>query len=148
MELTMKCYANCSYCYANRKLNDKSMLTLSEIKDVIRQAKKNGVYQIDINGGDVVLHPHIKEILQELVSCGYTPLVSTKTTLSKEMIDYDIRMLKTHFELGTVNVFTNNSTDVKRDQELVDWFMQKYADLLEDPSVEVLYEKTDFGVGD
>ena len=66
---------------------------------------------------------------------------------TKEMIDYDIRMLKTHFELGTVNVFTNNSTDVKRDQELVDWFMQKYADLLEDPSVEVLYEKTDFGVG-
>ena len=40
---------------------------------------------------------------------------------TKEMIDYDIRMLKTHFELGTVNVFTNNSTDVKRDQELVDW---------------------------
>ena len=50
--------------------------------------------------------------------------------------------------MGIPNVFTNNSTDVKRDQELVDWFMQKYADLLEDPSVEVLYEKTDFGVGD
>ena len=67
---------------------------------------------------------------------------------TKEMIDYDILMLKTHFELGTVNVFTNNSTDVKRDPELVDWFMNKYAYLLEDPSVEVLYEKTDFGVGD
>lgn len=67
---------------------------------------------------------------------------------TKEMIDYDIQMLKMHFELGTVNVFTNNSTDVKRDPELVDRFMNKYAYLLEDPSVEVLYEKTDFGVGD
>ena len=67
---------------------------------------------------------------------------------TKEMIDYDIRMLKEHFELGTVNVFTDNSTDVKRDQELVDWFMEKYAWLLDDPTVEVLYEKTDFGVGD
>lgn len=67
---------------------------------------------------------------------------------TKEMIDYDIKMLKEHFELGTVNVFTNNSTDVKRDQELVDWFMEKYQWLLEDPTVEVLYEKTDFGVGD
>ena len=100
MELTMKCYANCSYCYANRKLNDKSMLTLSEIKDVIRQAKKNGVYQIDINGGDVVLHPHIKEILQELVSCGYTPLVSTKTTLSKEMIDYVISLKDVRLQIS------------------------------------------------
>ena len=58
------------------------------------------------------------------------------------------QMLKEHFSLGTVNVFTNNTTDVKRDEELVEWFMDKYADLLSDPSVEVLYEKTDFGVGD
>lgn len=67
---------------------------------------------------------------------------------TKEMIDYDIRMLKKYFPLGTVNVFTNNSTEVRRDPELVHWFMETYAWLLDDPSVEVLYEKTDFGVGD
>lgn len=100
MELTMKCYANCLYCYANRNLHDKTMLSLSEIKGVIRQAKSNGVYQIDINGGDVVLHPHIKEILQELVSCGYRPLVSTKTTLSKEMIDYIISLKNVRLQIS------------------------------------------------
>ena len=67
---------------------------------------------------------------------------------TKEMIDYDIRMLKEHFRLGTVNVFTNNTTDVVRDEELVRWFLEKYAYLEEDPTVEVLYENTDFGVGD
>ena len=67
---------------------------------------------------------------------------------TKEMIDEDIRLLKKYFPLGTINVFTDNSTDVKRDQELVDWFMEKYAWLLDDPAVEVLYERTDFGVGD
>lgn len=67
---------------------------------------------------------------------------------TKEMIANDIRLLKEHFKLGTVNVFTDNSTDVKRDPALVDWFMKTYAYLLDDPSVEVLYEKTDFGVGD
>lgn len=67
---------------------------------------------------------------------------------TKEMIASDIRTLKQYFKLGTVNVFTNNTTDVKRDDELVEWFMKEYAWLLEDPSVEVLYENTDFGVGD
>lgn len=67
---------------------------------------------------------------------------------TREMIDYDMAMLKKYFKLGTVNVFTNNSTDVQRDEELVAWFMEKYSALLDDPSVEVLYEKTDFGVGD
>lgn len=67
---------------------------------------------------------------------------------TKEMIDRDIKILKKYFKLGTVNVFTNNSTPIKRDEELVNWFMQKYAYLEDDPSVEVLYKNTDFGVGD
>ena len=67
---------------------------------------------------------------------------------TKEMIDYDIRMVKKHFKLGTINVFTNNTTPVKQDPELVKWFIEEYSWLKEDPSVEVLYENTDFGVGD
>ncbi len=67
---------------------------------------------------------------------------------TREMIDYDIRMLKQHFRLGTVNVFTNNTTPVKQDPGLVQWFIQEYAWLKSDPGVEVLYENTDFGVGD
>ncbi|QKO30992.1 radical SAM protein [Caproicibacterium lactatifermentans] len=67
---------------------------------------------------------------------------------TREMIDYDIKMLKKYFQLGTINVYTNNSTDVKRDEQLVSWFRKKYSCLDEDPSVEVLYENTDFGVGD
>lgn len=67
---------------------------------------------------------------------------------TKDMIASDIEMLKKHFRLGTINIFTDNTTDVKRDPELVDWFMNTYSDLLTDPRFEVLYEKTDFGVGD
>lgn len=67
---------------------------------------------------------------------------------TREMIDHDIHMVKQHFKLGTINVFTNNSTPVKQDPELVSWFLKEYAWLKDDPSVEVLYENTDFGVGD
>ena len=67
---------------------------------------------------------------------------------TKEMIDYDIRMVKKHFRLGTVSVFTNNTTKIRQDPELVKWFVREYAWLREYPSIEVLYENTDFGVGD
>lgn len=67
---------------------------------------------------------------------------------SKEIIDKDIQLLKEHFFHGTINVFTNNSTSIKRDEKLVEWFVEKYEDLWNDPKVDVLYEKTDFGVGD
>lgn len=106
MELTMKCYANCVYCYANRKLKSKEMLTLSEIQDVIRQAKENGVYTIDVNGGDVLLHPNIKEILKCLVDNGYRPLVSTKMILKKDFIDYlkSLKSVRLQISLDSVDV--------------------------------------------
>ncbi len=66
---------------------------------------------------------------------------------TKKMIAYDIDCLKKYFELGTVNVYNNNTTSVKRDEDLVKWFMKEYSWLLQDPTVEVLYEITDFGVG-
>ena len=67
---------------------------------------------------------------------------------TKEMIRNDIALLKRYFKLGTINVFTNNTTDVKRDEDLVKWFLEEFRYLEEDPSIEVLYENTDFGVGD
>ena len=67
---------------------------------------------------------------------------------TKEMIDRDMDILKRYFKLGTVNVYTNNTTPVKRDEALVQWFLEKYAWLKDDPAVEVLVENTDFGVGD
>lgn len=66
---------------------------------------------------------------------------------TKEMIAHDIEILKKYFPLGTVNVYNNNNTPIKRDETLVKWFMQEYQWLLDDPTVEVLYEITDFGVG-
>jgi hypothetical protein len=67
---------------------------------------------------------------------------------TKDMIDKDIGILKKYFRLGTINVFNNNSTAIQQDPKLVEWFMKKYAYLNEDPSIEVLYHNTDFGVGD
>ena len=65
---------------------------------------------------------------------------------TREMIDRDMEIIK-NFSHATVNIFMNNSTDIKRDEELVKWFVEKYRYLKEDPHVDILFEITDFGVG-
>lgn len=67
---------------------------------------------------------------------------------TREMIKRDIEIVENYFERGTVNVFVNNTTDVKRDDELVKWYCDTYRYLDENPNIEVLYNNTDFGVGD
>ena len=45
-------------------------------------------------------------------------------------------------------MFVNNTTPVKRDEELVKWYCETFKYLDDNPNIEVLYNNTDFGVGD
>ena len=60
---------------------------------------------------------------------------------TKEMIDRDMEIIK-NFSHATVNIFMNNSTDIKRDDELVNWFVEKYRYLEDDPNIDILFENT------
>ncbi len=67
---------------------------------------------------------------------------------SKVRILNDIALAKEHFEYFSVNVFCNNSTDVKLDTELAEWFRELVVPALADDNrIEVLMENTDLGVG-
>jgi hypothetical protein len=67
---------------------------------------------------------------------------------SKERIMSDIATAKEHFEYFSVNLFCNNTTPVKRDEELAAWFVKElYPTLKTDRQIEVLVENSDLGVG-
>ena len=67
---------------------------------------------------------------------------------SREHILTDIALARQHFEYFSVNVFCNNSTSVRQDEALAQWFTNEvYPQIKEDPKIEVLMENTDLGVG-
>ena len=67
---------------------------------------------------------------------------------SKEHIIKDIEIARKHFEYFSVNVFCNNSTSVKQDGELAQWFAREvYPHIKDVEGIEVLMENTDLGVG-
>lgn len=68
---------------------------------------------------------------------------------TKEMIDYDIECLMKYFNYGCVNVYVNNTTPIRADNTLADWFREKYEAVLEKcPNIEVLWNNIDLGVGE
>ena len=67
---------------------------------------------------------------------------------SRERIIEDIATAKKYFEYFSVNLFCNNTTAVKRDEELAAWFVKElYPILRDDEQIEVLVENGDLGVG-
>ena len=67
---------------------------------------------------------------------------------TKERIVSDIATAKRYFEYFSVNLFCNNTTAVKRDEELAAWFVKElYPILRDDEQIEGLVENSDLGVG-
>ena len=86
LELTMKCYTDCLYCYANRTMKLNKMMTLEQIKYIIDQAVHMNILKFDINGGEVLLHPQYKEIISYLLDNGFKPIISTKVPISRNKV--------------------------------------------------------------
>ena len=110
IELTMKCYVDCCYCYANRHLRNPNVLTLHEMLNFIEEAKRLGILQIDITGGEVLLHPHIREILKKLTELDFHPLISTKMPIEKDLMYYikSLGISILQISLDSANIVTLN----------------------------------------
>lgn len=66
---------------------------------------------------------------------------------TRDMIRQDIDILLNNFSHGTVNLFIDNTTHIKADKELQDWFKQEFAWLAAERQIDILFANTDFGVG-
>ncbi len=66
---------------------------------------------------------------------------------TKEMIRTDMDIIQRLFKHATVNIFIENTTPVKADMALIEWFEDEFAFLEDNPKIEVLWHNTDLGVG-
>lgn len=64
------------------------------------------------------------------------------------MIDRDMEILQKYFKRGCINIFVNNTTPVKRDENIVEYFRSNYGYLEDNDNIEILWNNTDFGVGE
>ena len=77
-----------------------------------------------------------------LLCCTDTPGDTRERLLS------DIELAERHFEYYSVNVFCPNNTPIRRNDDMLRWFMAEVCPTLQKSSkAEVLIENTDLGVG-
>lgn len=136
-------YFEAHWCYRKR---------LQEIKDFfdVEVIFKTGIETFDDSFRNDILNKNIKYKTIEEVKEYYDSicLMVGIQGQTKEMIDRDMEIVINEFPKATVNIWTENSTKFKRDEELIKWFQEKYRFLEKNEDIEVLFENTDFGVGD
>lgn len=138
-----KLFLESHWCYKNRLDEMRRFFNVPIIF-------KTGVESFDYNFRNNFLKKNAKfKTVDELKTYFDSPcmMVGIKGQ-TKEMIDKDMDIVLNNFEHATINVFINNTSSIKRDEELVTWFKEKYKFLDENEKIEVLYNNTDFGVGE
>ena len=82
------CSTNCYYCYADKRKIVKNGIPLDRYKQIIEEAKTDGVVAIDVIGGEFFLYPYWKQLYSFLIEHNYYPLLSTKTCLKESDIKF------------------------------------------------------------
>ncbi len=67
---------------------------------------------------------------------------------TEEMVRSDIEIARKYFEYFSINIFIENSTTVKRNEKLINWFKKDiYNEIKNIDKIEILIDNTDLGVG-
>ncbi|HUU86042.1 MAG TPA: radical SAM protein [Phycisphaerae bacterium] len=67
---------------------------------------------------------------------------------TRDTVRRDVDILLEHFQYGCINLFTENRKSAGLlDPEIQAWFAETYRSLDDHPTIEVLWQNTDFGVG-
>lgn len=137
-------YFEIYYGYKNRLEEIKKVFPNVEIRFRMGMETFDNNFRIENYGKNFKID---EEILKELSEKLYSVclLICTKGQ-TKEMIKNDIELGLKYFKSVTINIFIDNGTEVKRDDELVKWFVSEYGYLKEDKRVELLIDNKDLGV--
>jgi radical SAM protein with 4Fe4S-binding SPASM domain len=89
LEITQQCNLRCKHCYIDAGVKKENELTLEEIKKLIDILTHMGVLNIMLSGGEPLLHPHLRDIIEYVRSKPLSVMVFTNGTLiTEEIIQY------------------------------------------------------------
>lgn len=84
VELTDKCNLRCKHCYGSFACSMQNYLDIDDLKRMLDNASKNGVYQLDVTGGEPFLYSYFEELLDYAYNSGMMVRIFTNLTLMNE----------------------------------------------------------------
>ncbi|MEG1583129.1 MAG: radical SAM protein [Cetobacterium sp.] len=137
-------YFEIYYGYKNRLSEIREFFKGIDIRFRMGMETFDDVFRINNYGKNFkITEKECEELGKELYSVCLLICAKGQT---REMIEKDLELGLKYFKSITINIFINNGTVVERDEELVKWFVEKYAYLQNDSRVELLIDNKDLGV--
>lgn len=107
-EITNYCPLNCKHCYLPEK--NQYIASRENIKDILKLIDDTGVFQVQLTGGEVLLHPQLEYIIHALIDRGIITILSTSGFgYKKEMFQFFKKLIKVKGSMLRVSLDGNES---------------------------------------
>lgn len=137
-------YFEIYYGYSKRLQEIKDYFPNVEIRFRMGLETFDNNYRVNkYNKNFILTEKQLQDLSKDIFSVCL--LICTKGQ-TKEMISKDIELGLKYFKAITINIFIDNGTIVKRDEDLVKWFVKNYSHLINNDRVELLIDNKDLGV--
>ena len=89
LEISNPCNERCLHCYRGCNSTRKGFLSAAQTKNVLKQAKNLGVKSVTITGGEALLNPEWREIVEIADDLDYqTSLFTNGSLLNEKDMDF------------------------------------------------------------
>ncbi|CAM3429496.1 radical SAM protein [Pseudostreptobacillus hongkongensis] len=138
-------YCEAYFGYVKRLNEIREFFDIVEVRFMIGIETFDNKYRIQVLKKNFYLTDRIfKKIKEEYTNA--LLMICTQGQTKEQILD-DIKMGLDNFKEVTISVFVDNGTAVKRDQNLVDWFVKDVYNNIKDlKNVEILIDNKDLGV--
>lgn len=132
------CATDCIYCYADRRNQINSKISLSRIKELIDEAKKLNARSFDIIGGEFFLYRYWEELLIHLKKSGFDPFLSTKIPMNENMIIKLKKIGIKDIQISLDSLISNNLCDILNVKESYFNKIQRTFELLDKYNIKTI----------
>lgn len=138
-------YCEAYFGYVKRLNEIREFFDIVEVRFMIGIETFDNKYRIQVLKKNFYLTDRIfKKIKEEYTNA--LLMICTQGQTKEQILD-DIKMGLDNFKEITISVFVDNGTAVKRDKNLVDWFVKDVYNNIKDlKNVEILIDNKDLGV--
>jgi len=84
LEITKRCNLRCKHCYLDAGSHGADELDTSNIKDIITMSKDEGGISVALGGGEPLLHPDWRKIVNHALACDLLVSLGTNASLIQE----------------------------------------------------------------
>jgi radical SAM protein with 4Fe4S-binding SPASM domain len=106
------CQTDCIYCYADCRKKMDCQIPVETLDKLLNDCKKNRVRSFNLMGGEILLYKNWRWLVEKMVTCGYTPYISTKIPVDshtiRELCDFGIKKIQISLDSFDADIIEKN----------------------------------------